>query len=158
MIEAVVALGSNIGDRIKNLNKAIESLGRVPEIKINKISNFYETKPFGVPDQQQNYVNGCISVYTNLSAYALLGVCLGIEAAMGRERKYRFCSRIIDLDLIFYGDEKYNSKELTVPHPRIKERAFVMVPLSDIFECKKFYDYSFFDELNNMNTSDIIEL
>lgn len=158
MIEAVIALGSNKGDRIENLNKAIKSLSYLPEIKINRISNFYETKPFGVPDKQQNYINGCVSLYTNLGAYTLLGGCLGIEAAMGRERKYRFCSRIIDLDLIFYGDQKYNSEELTVPHPRIRERAFVMVPLNDIFKDKKFYDYSFLDALNNICTSDIIKL
>ena len=132
MTEAVLGLGTNMGNRIQNINNAIKALSLVPGVEIVKVSNYYETEPFGVSDKQDKYINCCVRVSTINTAHMLLGVCLGIEAAMGRERIYKFCPRIIDIDVLAYGNECINSNELIIPHPRIKERAFVMLPLDEV--------------------------
>lgn len=155
MTEAIISLGSNMGDRKLNLTSAINALETVPGIEIVESSSLYETIPFCVPDEQSNYLNCCVKVSVELSAHALLGVCLGIEAAMGRERKFRFCSRIIDIDLLLYADHTYSTKELTVPHPRIRERAFVIVPMGDLCEDKIFYNFDFSFEFNTLNRTGI---
>ena len=141
--EAVISIGSNLGEKEKNINFAIESINSVPETKIIKVSGLYETVPFGVPNEQPNYLNCCAKISTKLSAQILLGTLLGIESAMGRKRKFRFCERIIDIDLIFYENEKIIEKNLTVPHPRAFERAFVLVPLADICENMQFKNINF---------------
>lgn len=141
--EAVISLGSNLGEREKNINFALESVNLIPETKVVKVSKLYETKPFGVPNEQQNYLNCCAKISTELSPQILLGALLGIEAAMGRERKFRFCERIIDIDLIFYENEKLNEKNLTLPHPRAMQRAFVLAPLADLCENMQFKNMDF---------------
>ena len=155
MTEAIIALGSNLGYRKSNLNKAIESLRLVPGVKVIKVSNFYETVPFGVPDKQNNYINCCVRISTELSAHALLGDCLGIEAANGRKREFKFSARVLDMDLLLYGGCKYNTQELIVPHPRIRERAFVIIPMGDICENKTFYNFDFSQEFNVIDRSGI---
>lgn len=155
MTEAIVALGTNIGNRKENLYNAIKSINLVPSTTVCDVSKFYETLPFEVPDVQNNYMNCCIKVLTELSANALLGVCLGIEASMGRIRKFRFSSRIIDIDLLLYKNLKINTNELILPHPRIKERAFVMYPLRDICPKKSFYDFNFAEEFEKIDKSEI---
>lgn len=155
MTEAIISLGSNMGDRKLNLTSAINALGIVPGVGIIESSNLYETIPFGVPDEQSNYLNCCVKVSVELSAHALLGVCLGIEAAMGRERKFRFSSRIIDIDLLLYADHTYNTKELAIPHPRIRERAFVIVPMGDLCKDKSFYNFDFSFEFNTLSRAGI---
>lgn len=136
MKEAVIALGTNLFDREKNLKNAINSLQRLPETVIEKISSIYVTKPFQTPDKQNDYLNCCVKVNTNLSPEVLLGGCLGIESAMGRMRPYKNAARIIDMDLLLYQDISTCTENLILPHPRIKERAFVMVPLADLYENK----------------------
>ncbi len=158
MNEALLALGSNIGDREKNLDFAIKSVGSVPSTVVLAISNFYVTEPFGVPDKQNNYINCCIKIKTTFSSESLLGVCLGIEAAMGRKREHRFASRIIDIDLLLYEDEKKSTQELTVPHPRIKERAFVLVPLNDICPQQSFRGFDFSEAFNKLKKTDIKQI
>ncbi len=132
MSEAVIALGSNLGNRIENLNAAVRAIARLSEVKIIKASSVYETEPVGC-EECDKYYNAAILVETNASPALLLGECLGIESAMGRHRKKRNEPRIIDLDLILYDGFKSESYELTLPHPRILERAFVMAPLLELY-------------------------
>lgn len=132
MSEAVIALGSNLGNRIENINAAVRAIARLSEVKIIKASSVYETEPVGC-DSDEKYYNAAILVETNASPALLLGECLGIEAAMGRHRTKKNEPRIIDLDLILYENFRSESFELTVPHPRILERAFVMAPLLELY-------------------------
>lgn len=155
MVEAIVSIGSNIGSKLDNLNAAIKSLGMIPKTSISKISRFYETEPFGVTDVQDKFINCCARLSTELSADTLLGICFGIESAMGRKREYRFSPRIIDIDLLLYDNDKYNTKNLIIPHPRILERAFVMVPLDDVCEDQKFHYFNFSNELNGIDKSGV---
>lgn len=133
MSEAVIALGSNLGNKIENLNAAVRAIARLSEVKIIKASSVYETEPIGCDEDSDTYYNAAILVETNASPALLLGECLGIESAMGRHRKKRNEPRIIDLDLILYDGFKSESYELTLPHPRILERAFVMAPLLELY-------------------------
>lgn len=132
MSEAVIALGTNLGNRIENLNAAVRAIARLSGVKILKASSIYETDPIGCEDDNK-YYNAALLIETSTSPAMLLGECLGIESAMGRIRKKRNEPRIIDLDLILYESFKCESYELTVPHPRILERAFVMAPLLDLY-------------------------
>lgn len=131
-MRAVIGVGTNIGDRAKNLKEAAEALALLPETKVVKMSALYETEPWGYLDQAK-FLNAVILVETELSPSALLGACLGIEAGFGRVRLFKNGPRVLDLDLLFYENVTAESKELTLPHPRISERAFVLVPLLDLF-------------------------
>ena len=132
MSEATVGIGSNLGDRLDYLNRAIGALSRLPETRVASCSHVYETDPVGFADQPK-YLNAAVLIETKLPPLALLGSCLGIEAALGRLRTFANAPRTIDMDLLFYGDEKIKSHDLTLPHPRMSERAFVLVPLLDLF-------------------------
>ena len=131
MREAYIAFGSNIGEPEKNVREAYEALSLVPGIKPDKLSKMYITKPWGYTDQP-DFTNACCKVLTSLSPEALLGVCLGIEAAMGRVRTIKNGPRVIDIDLLMYEGEERNTAELVLPHPRMLERTFVLEPLSDL--------------------------
>lgn len=132
MSEAVIALGTNMGNRIENINAAVRAIARLSGVKILKASAIYETEPVGC-EEDDKYYNAALLVETSVSPAVLLGECLGIESAMGRFRTRKNEPRIIDLDLILYESFKSESYELTVPHPRILERAFVMAPLLDLY-------------------------
>ena len=133
MSRAVLGLGTNLGDRAENLRAALDALGRLPGTRVETVSSVWQTAPFDVPDQQQDYWNICASLETALSPHALLGACLGIEAALGRVRRTYHGARVIDLDLLLYDGATVREKELTVPHPGILDRAFVLFPLSELF-------------------------
>ena len=133
MKEAFIALGSNIGDGGKNLDEAVRALSLVPGIEVRKVSSYIITEPWGYAEQP-DFTNAVVSVLTTLSPEALLGVCLGIEAGMGRVRKIKNGPRIIDLDLLTYEGETRNTAELVLPHPRMRERSFVMIPYNEITE------------------------
>lgn len=132
---AYVALGSNMGDGEKNILSALEFLGAVPGIKVCKVSKMYKTKPWGGV-KQDDFVNACAKLNVKLSPQALLGAALGVEAAMGRVRKITNGPRVIDIDILMYGDVSCNSEELILPHPRMNERDFVLIPLYDVVEEK----------------------
>lgn len=132
MSEAVIALGSNLGNRIENLNAAVRAIAKLSGVKILKTSSVYETEPVDCEDDAK-FLNAAILVEASVSPAMLLGECLGIEAAMGRVRTKKNAPRIIDLDLILYEGFKSESFEMTVPHPRVLERAFVMAPLLDLY-------------------------
>ncbi len=131
MSRAFVAFGTNLDNREQNITDAIEALRLVPKTVVINVSKIYETEPWGYAEQD-NFLNGVIELETSLNPFALLGALLGIEAAMGRHRTIKNGPRIIDLDLLIYDNEKINSKELMLPHPRMMERAFVLKPLTDI--------------------------
>ncbi len=131
MIKAYVALGSNIGDSFEVLQSAIFSINKLPKTKTVKTSKVYITTPIGY-DDQPDFFNAVIEIETDLSANALLGALLGIEGAFGRIRKIKNGPRVLDLDLLLYGDIEMQTDELWLPHPRMMERAFVLAPLSDI--------------------------
>ncbi|MDR1628231.1 MAG: 2-amino-4-hydroxy-6-hydroxymethyldihydropteridine diphosphokinase [Oscillospiraceae bacterium] len=160
MPEAILGLGSNLGDRAQNIKMAVKAISFLPNTEILASSHFYETPPFMVPDVQNMYVNACIKVFTKLSPHVLLGACLGIEAGLGRERKYRFSPRNIDIDLLLYDSVVSSDDNLTLPHPGIKQRDFVMVPLSDICIDLSFKDFDFSKEYKNSdaNRAKIIKL
>ncbi|MDX8363163.1 2-amino-4-hydroxy-6-hydroxymethyldihydropteridine diphosphokinase [Cytobacillus sp. IB215316] len=129
--EAYIALGSNQGDRQLYMFKAIKSLQLHPQITITKTSSIYETNPVGYTDQDQ-FLNMVIKVNTDLSALDLLTICQHTEEQLGRKREIRWGPRTIDLDILLYNQENIETEQLIVPHPRMLERAFVMVPLLEI--------------------------
>ena len=131
--KAYIAFGSNIGDAENNIRQAYEALELIPGIETVKISEMYITKPWGYAEQD-NFVNACCEIKTKLSPEALLGACLGIEAGMGRIRTIKNGPRIIDIDLLLYENEVRNTEELILPHPRMSERSFVLLPLKDLAE------------------------
>ena len=154
MSEAVIALGSNLGNRIENLNAAVRAIAKLPSVKVVKASSVYETEPVDC-EEDDRYLNAAILVEAEISPYMLLGECLGIEAAMGRIRTKRNAPRIIDLDLILYDGFKVDSFELTVPHPRVLERAFVMQPLLDLYPSGRAPGMFFGPHLRDLGTDGI---
>ena len=136
---AYLGIGTNIGDRLHNLIDAVESLNLLPLTKVVEVSNVYETEPVGFADQS-DFLNIVVCVSTELTAHNLLGAALGIEAGMGRVRTIKNGPRIIDIDLLMYGNEEYDTKTLILPHPRMLERNFVLKPLLDLdLDLKKSY-------------------
>lgn len=154
MSEAVIALGSNMGNRIENLNAAIRAIAKLPDVKIIKASSVYETEPVDC-EEDDMYLNAAILVDANISPSMLLGECLGIEAAMGRVRTKKNAPRIIDLDLILYDGVKTESFELTLPHPRVLERAFVMAPLLELYPSGRAPGMFFAPHLRDIGTDGI---
>ena len=124
---AVIALGSNLGDRLGNLQGGLGSLFGAPGLDFVAISPVFETEPVGGPDQP-SYLNAVLIADTRLPARAVLERCQGVEAAFGRTREVAWGPRTLDLDLIVYGDLVSDDPALTVPHPRAHERAFVLAP------------------------------
>ena len=129
---AFLAFGANIGDAKHSVLAAWETLRREPIIDLVAISKLYRTEPVGGPPGQEEYVNAVGHVRTVLSARELLDRCLGIERQFGRERTRRWGPRTLDIDLVLYDSAQIVEPGLTVPHPRLRERLFVLVPLSDV--------------------------
>jgi 2-amino-4-hydroxy-6-hydroxymethyldihydropteridine diphosphokinase len=126
----VIAMGSNIGDRLDYLQGGLDGLFDTPRITFLAVSPVYETTPVGGPEQP-DYLNAVVIAETSMPAQAVLERCLSLEDAYGRVRDERWGPRTLDLDLIIYGDEVSNSPGLTLPHPRAHERAFVLAPWLD---------------------------
>jgi 2-amino-4-hydroxy-6-hydroxymethyldihydropteridine diphosphokinase len=133
MAETVLALGGNVGDVRKTLDRAVAMLCDGREMRLVARSSDYRTPPWGVTDQPA-FVNLCLVVETALPPRALLARALEVEAALGRERakERRWGPRTIDVDLIAYDDIRIDEPDLTLPHPRALERAFVLAPLAEI--------------------------
>jgi 2-amino-4-hydroxy-6-hydroxymethyldihydropteridine diphosphokinase len=129
-VRAFIGVGSNLGDRLANVQQAVDRLARTEGIRVVRASRVYETDPVGPP--QPDYLNAVVEVATVLRPRGLLEACLGVEAAMGRVRAERWGPRIVDLDVLTYGDEQIDEPRLTVPHPRMLDRAFVLVPLLEL--------------------------
>lgn len=131
MPKCYIGIGSNLGQRKKNIELAIDKINRLSETKVAKISSVIETLPVGGP-KQGKFLNAAIEIKTGLSPRKLLACLQEIEHGLGRKRVVKNGPRTIDLDILFYGDKKIKEKDLVVPHPRIKERQFVLVPLKEI--------------------------
>ena len=129
-MRAYLSLGSNLGDRAANLQEAIQRLGR-EGLHAGAVSPVYETEPQGRREQGW-FLNCVVGVDTDLAPQGVLQRALGVEQAMGRERLLRWGPRVIDIDLLLYGDCVVNEPNLTIPHPRLHERAFALVPLADV--------------------------
>ncbi|TJY38543.1 2-amino-4-hydroxy-6-hydroxymethyldihydropteridine diphosphokinase [Cohnella pontilimi] len=132
MKEAYVALGANLGERERSLAEAIDRLRLTPGIEVRRISAVYETEPVGYTDQPA-FLNMAAAIRTDLAPVELLRKLLQIEKEMGRVRDVRWGPRTIDLDLLLYEDVTMQTDVLTLPHPRMGERAFVLVPLRDVW-------------------------
>jgi 2-amino-4-hydroxy-6-hydroxymethyldihydropteridine diphosphokinase len=129
-VTAYVALGANLGEPAQTLRDALTSLSATPGVRLVKASSFYRTAP--VDSSGPDYVNAVAEITTTLCAPALLEALQAIEQGAGRERPYRNAPRTLDLDLLLYGTGRMESPRLNVPHPRMWQRAFVVVPLSEI--------------------------
>ena len=126
-----IGIGSNLGDSLKNCQYAVENLSGSEEIKLIRASSFYRTEPIGM-ESQNYFVNAVVEVQTDISARNLLQILQTIENDMGRKRETKGGPRIIDLDLLFYGQNVIKEQNLTVPHPEIQKRRFVLEPLCEI--------------------------
>ncbi|MBN6205805.1 2-amino-4-hydroxy-6-hydroxymethyldihydropteridine diphosphokinase [Ralstonia pickettii] len=131
MNKVYLALGTNIEPRDVHLSEALNLLEADEAIVIKKRSSIYETAPAGYLDQA-DFLNMVIEIQTLLDPFALLDLCQAIEHKLGREREIRFGPRTIDLDILLYNQENIKEDRLMVPHPRMHERAFVLVPLAEI--------------------------
>jgi 2-amino-4-hydroxy-6-hydroxymethyldihydropteridine diphosphokinase len=131
-VTAYVALGSNLGDRRGTILEAVRRLGACEGVEVGAVSELVETEAVGGPAGSPAFLNGAAEVRTTLSAAELLEKLLDVERGLGRVRKERWGPRGIDLDILLYGDRVIRAEHLTVPHPRMHERRFVLVPLAQI--------------------------
>ncbi|MDQ0776434.1 2-amino-4-hydroxy-6-hydroxymethyldihydropteridine diphosphokinase [Streptomyces aurantiacus] len=130
---AVIALGSNLGNRLETLQGAIDALEDTPGVRVKAVSPVYETEPWGVrPDSQPSYFNAVIVLRTTLPPSSLLERAHAVEEAFHRVRDERWGPRTIDVDIVAYADEVSDDPTLTLPHPRAHERAFVLAPWNDV--------------------------
>lgn len=132
MTRAYLSLGANLGDRLEQLTQALQRLGAEPETALVRVSGVYETEPQGKVDQPQ-FLNCAVCLETGLAPDQLLAATSRIEAELGRQRHERWGPRTIDIDILLYGAERLDEPELTIPHPRMQERAFVLIPLLEVF-------------------------
>ena len=135
---AYIGLGANLGDAAAALTRAVQALRSLPQTQLLRCSPVYKTAPLDTDDGRevaadgQDYLNAVVALSTRLLPLALLDQLQQIEQAAGRERPYRNAPRTLDLDLLLYGGEHINTPRLSVPHPRMAQRAFVLVPLADV--------------------------
>jgi 2-amino-4-hydroxy-6-hydroxymethyldihydropteridine diphosphokinase len=126
-----IGIGSNLGNALKNCQHAVESLSLTTGVEITRVSPFYKTEPVGI-ENQNLFINAVVEIKTALSARNLFQNLQNIEKDMGREREVKGGPRIIDLDLLFYGQEVIQDADLIVPHPEIQRRRFVLEPICEI--------------------------
>ena len=132
MKAAYIGIGSNLGEPVMQIREAVDRLKDIPGVNLKKLSSFYRSPPMG-PQDQPDFVNVVAAIETNLSVEALFGFLQRIEAAQKRDRAAkRWGPRTIDLDILLFGDEVIKTDELTIPHPGLKEREFVVYPLAEI--------------------------
>jgi 2-amino-4-hydroxy-6-hydroxymethyldihydropteridine diphosphokinase len=130
VVTAFVALGANLGDSRTTIARAMDDISKSTGVTLVQRSSLYRSAP--IDSSGPDYVNAVVEILTSLSAPALLAVLQEIETLAGRERPYRNAPRTLDLDILIFGDASIHSPELTVPHPRMFERAFVLLPLAEI--------------------------
>jgi 2-amino-4-hydroxy-6-hydroxymethyldihydropteridine diphosphokinase len=126
-----IGIGSNLGNSLKNCRQAIEIISRIKGIELQTVSSFYKTEPVGIEDQSY-FINAVAEIKTDLSPQNILHALQNIENDMGRERGVKGGPRIIDLDLLFYGQNVISGQNLIIPHPEIHKRRFVLEPLCEI--------------------------
>lgn len=148
-MKAVIGIGTNIGNRAENITNAVEALDLLPDVKVLRCASIYETDPWGYTEQQSFY-NTVVEVETKKTPEMLLGACLGIEAGMGRVREFKNGPRVIDLDLLIFENYKNDSPHITIPHPLIGERDFVLVPLKELYGDMDILGYSYINQYENI--------
>ncbi|MDU1538448.1 Bifunctional folate synthesis protein [uncultured Clostridium sp.] len=153
MNKSYLGLGTNIGDRLNYLNQALNILNSHSNIKISKKSKLYETKAWGYTEQA-DFLNMCVEIETDLDPNDLLHVCQDVEKKLNRERKIRWGPRTIDVDILFFNDIILQEENLEIPHPRIKERAFVLIPLIDLNDKLKIDNVSINEYLKSLTTEE----
>lgn len=156
-MKAVLGIGTNIGNRLENIKNVYSSLSLLPNTKIIKKSSVYETEPWGY-EQQDRFLNCAVLIETELSPNALLGACLGIEAALGRVRKFKNGPRIIDVDVLLLENIELSTDELTVPHRFIRQRDFVLVPLHDLAPENSIFGYDFDKEYSETDKTKLTKI
>lgn len=153
MNKAYLGLGTNIGNRLNYLRQALEKINSYKDIKITKKSKLYETKAWGYTEQA-DFLNMCVEIETDLKPIELLNKCQNIESDLNRERKIRWGPRTIDVDILFFNDIILQEENLEIPHPRIKERAFVLIPLMDLNDELKINNISINEYLKSLTTEE----
>jgi 2-amino-4-hydroxy-6-hydroxymethyldihydropteridine diphosphokinase len=159
MASALIALGGNLGDVRATFNKAIPQICGMTQAALVARSADYSTPPWG-DEQQPGFINACIEIETSLDPHALLFCLQKVEAKFGRDRSLerRFGPRTLDLDLIAYDDVRVDRPELALPHPRLFERAFVLVPLAEIAPDRVIAGRRVRDALAAVSTDGIVQL
>ena len=152
--KAYLGIGSNLGDKKSNLDSAIASLGEQPGIVVIKVSSYYETEPVGYTDQDW-FINCVIEIETTLEPKALLAVCQRIENELKRVRLIRYGPRTIDIDLLLYEGYISDEVDLTIPHPRMTERSFVLIPLYEIAGNLKISSLTIEDYLKSLEDQQV---
>jgi len=130
-IMACVALGANLGDAVATVQQALRDVASLPDTQLLKVSSLYRSAPYEA--QGPDFINAVALVHTQLSPLALLHALQALELQSGRERPYKNAPRTLDLDIIFYGDVALATPELILPHPRWRERAFVLLPMAEVW-------------------------
>jgi 2-amino-4-hydroxy-6-hydroxymethyldihydropteridine diphosphokinase len=131
MLNAYIALGSNLQQPVQQIERALQSIAALPKTELVRASSLYQTAPVGYANQP-DFINAVAHVRTNLTPEALLQALLAIELQHGRERPFPNAPRVLDLDLLWYENTTQNTATLTLPHPRMHERGFVLLPLAEI--------------------------
>lgn len=142
-----LSLGSNVGNREGYLKKAVKEISLLENVDLDKVSDIYETEPWGY-SEQQNFLNMAVSIYTKLDAESLLGKLQNIENLLNRKRIVKWGPRTIDIDILLFDLLKLDSEYLKIPHPLMFERAFVLVPLKEIYHENKIFGIDI-DEMIN---------
>lgn len=154
MAKAYLGLGSNIGDKKQHIDQAIDLLSKHQEITVVKISSYYETDPVGYLDQDV-FLNIVVEINTSLEPFMLLEYCNKVEEILKRERIIRWGPRTIDIDILLYEGITLKEEKLMIPHPRMKERAFVIVPLYEIAKDVIIDNLTIDEIIKNLNTEGI---
>ena len=157
MISVYLSLGSNIGDKKAYLEAALERLNQLPQTSLAAVSSFYETAAWGKTDQD-NFLNICCQLKTELAAQPLLIECQQIEKNLHRVRYEHWGPRTIDIDILLYGSEHIATESLKVPHPYMTERAFVLVPLFEIAPSLEICGHSITSYLKTLNLEEVRKL
>jgi 2-amino-4-hydroxy-6-hydroxymethyldihydropteridine diphosphokinase len=131
LTRALIGLGSNVGDRLQSLQHAVKHLGQIGGTYVRAVSSVYETAPVG-PAIQRWFLNAVVAIDTSSTPVTLLHQTQAIERALGRETTYHWGPRVIDLDILLYGTSQIRTATLTIPHPELCHRAFVMVPMLEL--------------------------
>lgn len=153
-MEYIISVGTNIGDRKANIDRAIDAINLLPYTDVVEQSAIYETEPVGYA-RQDDFYNIVLKVESIFDPHEMMGACLGIESGFGRLRTVRFGPRIIDIDIILAEGEKINTRNLIVPHPRYHERRFVLEPMLDLFPDGTAYGINFKDYIQNIEGQEI---
>jgi 2-amino-4-hydroxy-6-hydroxymethyldihydropteridine diphosphokinase len=156
---AYIGLGSNLSNPREQITRAIEAIDNIPESKVSKVSSQYLSKPMG-PQNQDDYINAVLALKTYLSPLVLLDALQSIENEAGRVRKdNRWGARVLDCDILLFGNQMINNARLTIPHYGLKHREFVLLPLAEISQNLYLPDNSSINDLaQNINCNDIVKL